>query len=55
MYQIIQNIIDHSWNTGSSEQQYIYYICGSVIVLTFVFFFDALSQIIKCFRKNGEK
>ena len=33
MYDIISNIIDHNWATGSSEQQYIYYICGALIIL----------------------
>lgn len=33
MYDIVSNIIDHAWTTGSSEQQYIYYICGALIVI----------------------
>lgn len=33
MYDIIVNMIGHSWTTNDSAQQYIYYICGCLIVL----------------------
>ena len=44
MYNIINNIISHSWATSDSAQQYIYFICGAVIVLLVVSFLD----IIRC-------
>lgn len=55
MFDIIRNIIDHVWTTGSNDQQYIYYICGSVIVLSFIFIFDLLAQLVKSFRGKGDK
>lgn len=55
MYNIIQNLINHSWITnGANEQQYIYYICGAVICLTIVFIYDCFSQLVKSFRKRGD-
>lgn len=46
MYDIISNIIDHSWSTGSSEQQYIYYICGALIVILTCVIIDLVYRII---------
>lgn len=51
MYNVISNIIQHNWITqNAGDQQYIYYICGALIVtLTAVFvdrifwFFDRLT------------
>ena len=41
MYDIISNIIDHTYITsGANEQQYIYYICGALIILLTVVFVD---------------
>lgn len=45
MYQIIMQIINHSWTTGSSEQQYIYYICGALICLFSVVIIDTVRDI----------
>ena len=45
MYQIISQIINHAWNTGTSEQQYIYYICGAIIVLFAVVVIDIVRDI----------
>lgn len=50
MYDIIQNIIGHIWDTGSyssSEQQIIYYICGALII---VFASLVLDLIYRLFR-----
>lgn len=46
MYDIISNIIDHTWSTGSSEQQYIYYICGALIVILTCVIIDLVYRII---------
>lgn len=45
MYQIISQIINHSWSTGSGEQQYIYYICGALICLFTVVVIDMVKDI----------
>lgn len=39
MYDLIAEIIDHSWNTtnyNTTEQQYIYSICGVIIIIVLV-------------------
>lgn len=46
MYDIISNIIDHAWVTNSSEQQYIYYICGALIVILTCVIIDLVYRII---------
>lgn len=46
MYDLISNIIDHNWviqNAG--EQQYIYYICGALILLFVVVIVDFIKDI----------
>lgn len=47
MYDIIAQIIDHSWSTGSSEQQYVYYCCISLIVIFAVVFIDMIRDIFR--------
>lgn len=54
MYSVISNIIEHVWTSGSSEQSYVYSICGAIIVLCFIFCLDFLSQIFKSFRRKGD-
>lgn len=45
MYDIVSQIINHVWSTGSSEQQYIYYICGALICLFSVVVIDFIRDI----------
>lgn len=55
MYSIIENIIDHSWNTNnynSSEQQIIYYIIGCLIVIFSVVFIDLVYRVFSNFWKS---
>lgn len=49
MYDIIYNMIGHAWSTGSSEQQYIYYICGALIVILTVVFIDMVYRVFRSF------
>lgn len=49
MYQIISDIIDHAWVTNMGEQQYIYYICGVLIVLLTVVFVDMIYRTFSHF------
>ena len=51
MYEIIRNIIDHDWVTGSSDQQYIYYICGCLIVIFTCVFIDLIYRVFSHFWK----
>lgn len=50
MYDIIKNIIDHSWITqNAGDQQYIYYICSAVIIILLVVFIDLIRDIFRSF------
>lgn len=43
MYDIIQSIIDHAYQSNyNGDQQYIYYICAAMIPLLTVVFVDAI-------------
>lgn len=53
MYDIIQNIIDHTYVTNySGDQQYIYYICGAMIILLTVIFVDMIRGIFRGFSRG---
>lgn len=48
MYDIIQAIIDHSWvSTSQGDQQYIYMICGVVIVVLLACTFDLIYRLFR--------
>lgn len=50
MYEIIRNIIDHSWISQSAgDQQYIYYIAGALIVILTVVFIDMIYRVFSHF------
>lgn len=51
MYDIIASIIDHSWSTGTSEQQYIYYTCCALIIVLTAVLIDMVVRIF--FRFTG--
>lgn len=52
MYDIIYNIIGHSWETGSSDQQYIYYICGALIIVLTTVFIDMVYRVFSHFWRG---
>lgn len=53
MYDIIKNIIDHTWITQSAgDQQYIYYIAGTLIVIFSVVIIDLVYRIFGHFWKR---
>ena len=52
MYDIVHEIIGHTWVTGSSDQQYIYYICGTLICLFSVVFVDMIRDIFRGFTRG---
>lgn len=49
MYDLISNLIDHNWVTNSSEQQYIYYISGALIIILTVVIIDLVYRCISHF------
>lgn len=56
MYDIIKDIIDHTWQTttnNTTEQQLIYYICGACIVIFTTVFVDIIYRIFNSIMKKG--
>lgn len=50
MYDLVAEIINHSWQSNySSDQQYIYYICGALIVLFSMVFVDLIYRLFNHF------
>lgn len=49
MYDIISGIIDHNWASGSSDQQYIYVICGALLIVLVVCIIDLVYRIFSHF------
>lgn len=50
MYDIITGIIDHNWQSNySGDQQYIYYICGALIILLICVVIDLVYRIFRHF------
>lgn len=52
MYDIVNSIIDHVWNTGSTEQSTIYYICASLIIILTVVIIDMVRSIFRGFIRR---
>lgn len=52
MYDLIQQIISHTWDTSSysnTEQQLIYYIAGSLIIILTIVFIDLIYRVFRHF------
>lgn len=48
MYDVIEELINHNWQSNyTSDQQYIYYIAGTVIIILTVYILDLIKTIIK--------
>ncbi len=55
MYDLINQIINHSWvSQGAGEQQYIYAIAGILICLLVVFFVDIFYRLFRAIFKKGD-
>ena len=53
MYDVIQDIINHTWQSNyTSDQQYIYYIAGTLIVIFSVVIIDFVYRIFGHFWKR---
>lgn len=53
MYDIISAIIEHAWQSQyTSDQQYIYYICGALIVVLTVKFIDLIEKLFSHFWRG---
>ena len=52
MYDVVSSIIDHAWVTNTtSDQQYIYYICDTLIVVFSVVFIDGIKGVFRHFTR----
>ena len=53
MYDVIREIINHTWQSNyTSDQQYIYYIAGTLIVIFSVVIIDLVYRIFGHFWKS---
>lgn len=53
MYEVIEDIINHTWQSNyTSDQQYIYYIAGTLIVIFTVVIIDLVYRIFGHFWKR---
>lgn len=52
MYDILSAIVDHTWTTGTSEQQYIMYTCAAMIPLLTVVFIDTIKGLFARFWRH---
>lgn len=56
MYDIISNIINHSWVSNyNGDQSYIYYIVSAVIVIFLVFLFDSMFSFFRSLTRIHKK
>lgn len=51
MFDIIRELINHTWETNSGDQQYIYYICSIVIPLCIIIAVDLIHSIFRSFTR----
>lgn len=51
MYDIISQILDHTWTTSDSMQQYVIYTCCALIIVLTAVFIDMVVRIF--FRFTG--
>lgn len=55
MYNLIQELIAHTWNNTSgstTEQQIIYYICGAIIIIFSITVLDLLYRVFRSILKG---
>ena len=53
MYDIVKEIISHTWVDSTRDQGYIYYICGALIIITTAVFIDMVYKIIYSVTHKG--
>lgn len=52
MYDIIDQIISHAWETSNSAQQYIMYTCCALIIILTVVFIDMIYRVFSHFWRG---
>lgn len=55
MYDQIKMIIDHTYDSSyGGEQQYIYYICGALIIVLTAVSLDLIYRVFSHFWRSGK-
>lgn len=54
MYDLIRDIIGHIYTSGDGAQQYIYYICGALIIILSAVTIDLLYRVFTHFWRCGK-
>lgn len=55
MYDIVEQIIGHAWQSNyTSDQQYIYYICSALIIIFSITFIDLFYRFIRSIFRKGD-
>lgn len=55
MYYIIYDIIDHVYESNyGGDQQYIYFICGALIIILTVVSIDLVYRVFSHFWRGGK-
>lgn len=53
MYSIIEQIIGHTWQSNyTSDQQYIYYISGTMVLILTVVLIDIIKSVFASFMRK---
>lgn len=52
MYNIISQIINHTWVTNDSMQQYIVYTCSALIIVLVAVFIDLVYRVFRHFWRR---
>lgn len=53
MYDLISGLIDHIYSTGDSAQQYVFYICGALILMLTASVLDVVYRVFCHFFRGG--
>lgn len=53
MYDLIYSLLDHSYTTGDSMQQYVIYISGALIVVITAVVLDTVCRVFYHFLSGG--
>lgn len=53
MYDLIEQLIDHSYVTGDSMQQYIIYTCSVLIIMLTCIVVDGVFRVFSHFIRGG--
>lgn len=52
MYDVISDIINHTWQSGAGEQQYVYMICGVLVITFYAIVIDLIYRIFRGFIRS---